>query len=226
MASRTDTNGKNKLHHFLDLNEYGLQDVTDEGAKAAAKREIKDYLANEILRQLDKGNSPVKGEGRFKILNQDYAKKEKGGVRTANLELEGDLKDNFKIENVAGSFLKIGHEGESEVPKADGHNQISGKAQNWARKSKHPKRRYIPDSDQKFIDPIQKEIRKIIDAYKTVENNTATVDDLDDLITFGTTTTATSSPEQNEAGNTFIETDNFFSDDVIDALLADAQRRR
>ena len=78
MASRTEVNPNNKLLHFLDLNEYGLSEITSTDNQTLAKREVADYLLNEVLRQLDKGTSPVKGEGRFRRLDTDYAKKRKG----------------------------------------------------------------------------------------------------------------------------------------------------
>lgn len=226
MASRTDINPSNKLLHFLDLNEYGLAEVPVEN-RAAVKREVADYLVNEVLRKLDAGTSPVKGEGRFRILDPKYAKKEKGGVRTANLELEGDLKDSLKAIPAEGSFIKYGHEG-SQVPKADGHNQLSSKAQTWAAKSGLSKRRYIPSDSQKFIPEITEEIEKIINEFKLVSGSSIFIDALENvnlINALDTQTKTTASPKQREAGD-FITTDNFFSDDIIDLLLEDAFSRR
>ena len=226
MASRTDTDGKNRLIHFLDLNEYGLDEVPD-SARISAKAEVANYLENEVLRKLDAGVSPVKGEGRFKRLEADYSRREKSGSRTANLENEGDLKDSYFTRVGTQSFLEIGHTG-NEVPKADGHNQISSKAQNWAKESKMPRRRYIPDTGQKYSDDITKEIKKIINQFKRVENDTANIDTLDDLDLFTIVGTETESTNiQSEAPtSSFITTNNLFNDDVIDLLLQDAQRRR
>lgn len=225
MASRTDINPSNKLLHFLDLNEYGLEQVPPEN-RPAAKREVADYLVNEVLRKLNAGTSPVKGEGRFRILDPKYAKKEKAGVRTANLQLEGDLLDSLKSAPANDSFIKFGHEG-GEVPKADGHNQLSGKAQSWASKSRHPKRRYIPDSGQKFTDDITEEIELIIKQFKVTTGNSIFIDALEDiaLINLSSKTKETASPTQREAGD-FVAIDNFFDDDVIGLLLEDALNRR
>jgi len=106
--------------------------------------------------------------------------------------------------------------------------KISNKAQDWAKESKHPKRRYIPDTGQKYSDDITKEIRKIINQFKRVENNTANVDTLDDLdlFTLGSGRVDSTNVETEAPTSSFITTDNFFSDDVIDLLLSDAQRRR
>ena len=233
MASRTETDAAKKLLHFLDLNEYGLNQVVAE-ERGDAKREVADYLRNEVIRLVNNGVSPVKGEGRFRILDPKYAKNFKGGLRTANLELEGDLKESFKVEPSDGAFIKFGHEG-TQVPKADGHNQISSKAQTWANNMRDPKegtlafpkRRYIPDSNQKFIGAIEKEIRAIIKDFKSVSEGTATLDldDIDLLSTVGTTTSSTAAPSELPK-DSFVTIDNLFSDDVIDALLQDAIRRR
>ena len=226
MASRTEINPENKLLHFLDLNDYGLKDVPPENVPAV-KREVTDYLVNEVLRYLDRGESPVEGEGRFKHLNPKYAKKQKNGRTTSNLELEGDLKDSLKALPAEGAFIKFGHEGK-EVPKADGHNQLSGKAQTWALKSELPKRRYIPSSNQKFADPITNEIRQIVNEFKVAKGNSFLIDALENASVvqgLASQTTSSASPAQQQAGE-FVTIDNFFSDDVIDLLLQDALTRR
>lgn len=224
MPSSTITDSRTRLVHFLDLDEYGLREVPDSD-KGLAKREVANYLKNEVLRFLDRGTSPVQGEGRFRILNSKYAKSQKGGVRTSNLELEGDLKDSLIVEPGQGSFIKFGHEG-SQVEKADGHNQISSRAQRWALSFEggpFPKRRYIPDTNQKFTDSITSEVRKIISDFVPTESESFSADV---FITAGTRTDSTESPRQREEGTSFVEIDNLFSDDIIESLLAEALRRR
>lgn len=213
MASETIANGTTEIVHRLDLNEYGLEDVPV-SAKQAAKQEVADYLENQILRDVNNGVSPVQGEGRFKRLEAEYALREKGGNRLSNLEDEGDLLTDFDVALDDGSFLEVGHKG-SQTPKADGHNQLSGKAKAWARNNGFPRRRYIPDDNQKFVPKITGEIRSIIDEFKAPEPSVQQVD-----ITPTISSTITK-PEQ-----TTITTDNLFGDDVIDALLDDALSRR
>jgi len=218
MASRTEANGNTRLVHFLDLDEYGLEDIAED-QKGAAKREVADFLKNQVLREVSAGSSPVKGEGRFRILDPEYARREKGGRRISDLELEGDLKDSLVSTPSTGSFIKYGHEG-AQVPKSDGHNQISEKAKAWARKSKHPKRRYIPDDGQKFDDSILGGIRNILEGY--VVNTPArdsVVEDDDDFFS-GTTDIRPTSTARADS------TSDLFSDDVISDLLDDAFRRR
>jgi len=223
MASNTVTS-ETKLMHYLDLEEYGYDEVPDE-RKQDAKEEVADYLLNETLRFLSKGTSPVKGEGRFRILNQKYAKNEKGGVRTANLELEGDLKDSLISKPADGSFIKYGHKG-TQVPKADGHNQLSEKAQTWAVSSGHPKRRYIPNDGQTFVSEITNEIRAIINDFKPTLSSTSEEDvDITAFIDSNTNQDLNISETQENENNTFVGIDDLFGDDAIEALLLDAIRR-
>jgi len=214
MASVTKANGTTEIIHSLDLDEYGLKDVPSFD-KQNAKQEVASYLENQILRDVNNGVSPVKGEGRFARLETDYAKEEKGGNRLSNLENEGDLLNDFKVALGTTSFLSVGHRGR-EVPKSDGHNQLSGKAKSWAIDSGMPKRRYIPDSNQKFTNNIVNEIRDIIGDFKRfAREDTDTVD-----------AEPTVSSAVSDLNATSVTTDNAFSDDVIDALLRDAQSRR
>ena len=222
MPSRTEANGTNRLLHFLDLNDYGLDEVAPE-QHAQVKREVADFLKNQALREISAGQSPVKGEGRFRVLNQDYARREKGGRRTADLELEGDLKDSLISVPSTGSFIKFGHEG-SQVPKSDGHNQISTKAKAWARQSGHPKRRYIPDDGQKFDRSIERGIEEIIDEFIFIAP--AEVDefnDFDDDEFFGGATISSTTETPDEIG---VGTSSLFSDDVIEELLNESFARR
>lgn len=228
MPSSTITDGNTRLVHFLDLNEYGLEDVPAD-KRGDVKAEVADYLKNEVLRFLARGTSPVKGEGRFRILKPNYARKFKGGVRTANLELEGDLKDSIIAEPSDGAFIKFGHEG-AQVPKADGHNQISSKAQRWAVASRHPKRRYIPNSSQKFVDEITEEVINIVNEFKVIDTNDRSIyldnaSKLKGAKSLGTETILTNAPID-ELNVNFIGIDDLFGDQAIEVLLLDALNRR
>lgn len=219
MPSRTEANGETTLVHFLDLNDYGLEGVPIE-RRSAAKVEVANFLRNEVLRRLSEGTSPVGGEGRFPILDPDYATNEKGGVRTSNLELEGDLKDSLIVRPEAGSFIKYGHEG-SQVPKSDGHNQISLKAKTWARETGFKKRRYIPDNGQTFDRGITREITTILNSFRETINNPELSPD-EDLLE-GTSRISSISESEEGVG---VSTSSLFSDSIIDALLNDARNRR
>ena len=210
MTSETIANGTTEIIHKLDLNEYGLRDVP-EADKQAAKKEVADYLENQILREVNAGTSPVQGEGRFKRLESEYAVREKGGNRLSDLEKDGDLLNDFKVTPDEDSFLEVGHKGD-QTPKADGHNQLSGKAKAWAKQIGFPRRRYIPDDTQKFTPKITGEIEKIITEFKPAPGTREVTTEPTSVITTAEQTTVT--------------TEDLFSDDVIDSLLEDALRRR
>jgi len=137
------------------------------GDREQVKEEIGDFLINEVLRSVEKGFSPVQGEGRFKKLTKDYADKEKGGRRTSNLNLDGDLLEELKYK-LTSSGINFGYLDGKEREKADGHNQHSAKAIRWAQgmDDPFPKRRYVPKGGQKFTDKIEKGIKEIIKEFE------------------------------------------------------------
>ncbi len=110
------------------------------------------------MRFVARGNSPVEGEGKFRRLNKTYATDQKGGNRTPNLDLEGDMLDSLTHE-ITGDGIKVGIFRTSEVPKADGHNNFSGE-------SKLPTRRFIPDASQDFKSSIKTGITRIIQGFE------------------------------------------------------------
>jgi hypothetical protein len=127
--------------------------------KAKAKKEVGDLIVNEILRSVEGGNSPVSGYGKFKKLNKDYAKEEKGGNRTANLDLEGDMLNALVSKNKTGSEIEFGIFKAKEVGKADGHNNFSGD-------STLPVRRFVPDEDENLKRNIEKMIVETIAEFQ------------------------------------------------------------
>lgn len=190
----------------LDLTDInGKQNIKD------AKEEVGEYIVNEILRETAKGKSPVEGEPRFRDVQPDYAKEEKGGNKRANLRLEGDLMQALKFILEKGADISIGVKG-SQAPKADGHNQISEEAKAWAKKTDREKykRRFIPDEGQDFTDKIMKGVNSILDDYR---ESADTLDRPD----FETTA---ETPDKST-----VELSNFFSDDAIERLLLDALTR-
>lgn len=131
--------------------------------KQAIKTEVGEFVTDEILRSVSKGTSPVAGRGRFKILNNEYAKDEKGGNRSPNLELDGDMLDALTFKNTSSNSnsIKVGIFSGKQVPKADGHNDFSGD-------SKLPTRRFIPnDKDREIFDKrIEDGIDRIVEEHK------------------------------------------------------------
>lgn len=124
--------------------------------------EVGRYVATEIALIVGDGTSPVDGHGAFKRLTSDYADDEKGGDRTANLELEGDLMRalDWRVEM---DEVKIGFFDRAQAIKAYGHN-TGMKGHPWL-DGVAPVRRIIPDKDEKFNKEIMDGVSDIIDSY-------------------------------------------------------------
>ncbi len=136
--------------------ELDLSGIPDE-LKEDAKQAIGEYIKDQTIEFLADGRSPVARE-KFKELNEDYAKKFKGGDPTPNLYLDGDLQGSLDFE-ITEDGLIWGVMDENQRPKADGHNNFSGD-------SKLPKRRFIPGDGQKFNSEIESGIKNILNDFK------------------------------------------------------------
>jgi hypothetical protein len=133
--------------------------------KEKVKRDIGEFIVNEMLLKLSDGKSPVAGE-KFNKLSDKYASEEKGGDTTPNLELEGDMLDALGFKSTKGSDeLVIGILDEKQWGKADGHNKF-GKTNN----KQIPKRRFIPLKSGKFEKSIMNGVKQIISANKKTKS--------------------------------------------------------
>ena len=201
---------------ILDLSKVSEED------KATVKDKVADLLYNEVLRHVSTGNSPVQGEQAFKQLNKKYAKREKQGRRTANLQLEGDLlRDDFATKVLdEGDVIRIGHFKEStaktEGEKADGHNQHSAKAQAWALSKPFPKRRYIPNEAQTFKGDIMDKVQNLVDKYSRSDLDLA-ADAVNAVLRDGGKTTTVKETTQ----TTEIGLSDYLSDDYLAQLIGD-----
>ncbi|MGB0452596.1 MAG: hypothetical protein ACPGJV_02695 [Bacteriovoracaceae bacterium] len=177
----------------------------------AVVKSVGEYIVKETTKYVRRGFSPVKGHGNFPILNKDYAEDEKGGDRTPNLSLEGDMLHEYNFNNV-GKYLRIGYFHGPESNQADGHNQLTKKAKSWARKSGMPLRRWIPDENEEYTDEIMKGVNRLLDKHRedahlkieTGEVEQRIIRDVDDR-------------RKNES----VSIDDLFSDDNIAALIFD-----
>lgn len=126
-----------------------------EAAKTQIKRDVGDYLIEQITKSAGRARSPVAGESWQATLSPEYAKKKKaeGLPAKANMEESGDLLDSLTFEETE-SGIELGWFG-AEAGKADGHNNLSGD-------SSLPQRRTLPDVGQTFVGDIQDEIEKIV----------------------------------------------------------------
>ena len=147
-----------------DSKTASLIDLGDElnGLTKAQKKEvltdIGELLVGQILEACADSKSPVTGRA-FHKLSKEYAKKKQAevGSKDPNLDLNGEMLDalDFKI---VGDKIDLGVFG-SDAPKADGHNNFSGK-------SKLPERRFLPGEGQGFTSDIDELISDTIKAYR------------------------------------------------------------
>ena len=159
--------------------------------KSKVKKEIGDYIIEEILLSVSKEKSPIKNGSYKKGLSTEYRKIK--GSNKANLELEGDLLDSLVSKNKKGDEIEIGIFNKEQTGKADGHNQMHKEHPTL------PKRQFIPNEKQSFKKNIMNGVQKIIEQYKenrqpvqtestieqsaTVEQSTGAFDfTLDDLL--------------------------------------------
>lgn len=141
------------FYEFDPFEEAGIKPPKD---AESAKEEIGDFVKEQVLQHIASGSSPVAGGDWKRSLSKSY-KKEKAkysSVSYANLELKGDMLDALDVVDKRGNKLSLEITGSTEVAKADGHNNFSGK-------SSLPKRQFIPESDETFKRAIIDGIKKI-----------------------------------------------------------------
>lgn len=206
--------------------ELDLTNIPEEDIKKAKKR-AGDFLVNSILREVGNGKSPVEGE-KFKKLQKKYAEKEHNGRRLPILEVEGDMLEALKHKgaNNKTAKLEVGIEG-SQAPKADGHNQLSDEAIQWALSTDRVqyRRRFIPDTDQKFKANIRRGVDEILDSFRVSPVREETTEDEEASRTF-TISTVDEGSQVTTPERTRVTSSEFFSDDIIEELLNEAIRKR
>jgi phage gpG-like protein len=114
------------------------------------KEEVAEFIISSVLEYVNDGRSPVTGQ-QFKQLSKDYADEEKGGRRTPNLDLEGDMLNSLTWKNTENG-IKVGIFDESQTPKAYNHNVGDTL----------PKRQFIPNGRQRFVGIIEDGVNQII----------------------------------------------------------------
>ena len=119
------------------------------------KKEICDFVRDEVLSFVGSGKSPVKGGAWKRTLSPEYKKQKakKSSALFANMELTGDMLDSLECVAV-GENLELRIKGK-QADKADGHNNHTGR-------SRLPRREFIPKENQTFKEQILQGIREII----------------------------------------------------------------
>ncbi len=117
--------------------------------------EVGELLVEQTLHNLADSKSPVSGAAYKKTLSKDYGKKKEAetGSKAANLDLTGDMINSIDFE-IDGDTLLLGVFGD-DAPKADGHNNLSGK-------SDLPERRFLPKKGESYKREISSLIEEVI----------------------------------------------------------------
>lgn len=119
------------------------------------KREIGEYIVEQILLDVAKKRSPVYGDAFQPLTSVPYKekKRDEGLSAVADLQLSGDMLDSLDYR-ITDEGIEVGVYG-SAAPRADGHNNLSGASQ-------IPTRRFIPDVGESFRTGIMREIERIV----------------------------------------------------------------
>lgn len=143
---------QSQTYSDIELDLEGLP----KSAAAKVKRDVGEFLVEQISTTLAKASSPIEGES-WPKLSKTYKKMKvaQGGVGEANMELTGALLDSLTFEPSAEG-VRVGFF-DSQAWKADGHLKFSGKNNNT------PQRRFLPGKGQNFKDEIQAEVTRIVE---------------------------------------------------------------
>lgn len=126
---------------------------------AEVYRETADLILEKTEQSLDAGESPVDGVT-FKILKKKYADRQKGGDRTPNLLLTGDMWDAMRVRREGDKLVHTVLA--SQQPKADNHNKFSAAS----KKTPLPPRPFIPRKGETYRQEILDAIGEIIDSKR------------------------------------------------------------
>lgn len=115
-------------------------------------------MITQIIESCADQKSPIDGS-QFQKLSKEYAalKKAETGSSKVNLDLTGDMLGSLDFV-ASGNTLEIGVYG-SEAPKADGHNNFSGKSQ-------LPQRKFLPEKGESFDSSITEMVNNIVQEYR------------------------------------------------------------
>jgi hypothetical protein len=167
---KTEATG-NKTASIIDLS-----DELD-GLTKAQKRELVDQigelLVEQVLSYVADVSTPISGAGFKRTLSPEYKKRklDEVGSGEPNLDLTGEMLNSLTYK-VQGEKIELGVFGE-DAPKADGHNNFSGK-------SSLPQRRFLPGEGQEFKSDIKRLVKETVESYKA-DNVRVTKEDLKEI---------------------------------------------
>ena len=176
MAAKRLVKTNSKVMSFIDLNDYGLNEVPAD-QRQSVKEQVGEFVVSKILRSLRNTRSPVAGEPYKSTLSDAYKKlkSSQGGGTKANLRHFGDLLNSLTYEPGPGGEVGIGHlagrgiDGRPNPRKCVGHCHFE--------RSKLPRRRYLPAKGQSFKKEIEGGIANIVEENKVLDLSEVSLDD-------------------------------------------------
>ena len=145
------TSPNSPVTKVLNLNDFGLENVPRE-RRSAVKSEVGEFVVEQILQFTGSAKTSVKRGSYKATLDGEYAAREKGGNRRANLELEGDMLSSLDFTSGSGDQIEVGIFDRSQTPKA--FNHTTGDTL--------PQRQFITSESEDFRREIESGIRAII----------------------------------------------------------------
>ncbi len=147
----------------FNLDPFDLAGISKSDVSRSARKDILDevaaYLTDAIKSDVKKSMSPVTGKPFKELQDERYiAKKKAAGKGTAaNLIFSGKMIDAIRVKPTKGELNVTVLD--RQQPKADGHNNFSGK-------SNLPERKFIPneENEETFRKGILDEIVKIVES--------------------------------------------------------------
>ena len=153
----------NKQLKDVNLKDLGLNKIPVD-QRRGTKKDIAEFLINEIARFTADTKSPVQGESWKSTLDSStpggkrYIKEK--GTNKANMRLDGDLMESLGWRSTADG-VAVGIMDPALRPHADGHNHHTAASV----RATPPRRRFIPGNDQQFRSTIISQVRDIIDLH-------------------------------------------------------------
>lgn len=150
---------KKVAFEFDPFRELGITPPKSERKKRAALKEAAEIVKTRVLEYVADQSSPVSGGKWKRTLSPEYKerKQAEGGSSVADMELSGNMLDALQVVITSRGKLSLQIEG-SQAPKADGHNNHSGK-------SELPPREFIPKKGATFKRDIWRDVREALEEY-------------------------------------------------------------
>ena len=117
-------------------------------------------VVDSIKSDLNRTQSSLKGRQKFTGLSPKYKnfKRDQGKAGIPNMKLTEKMVGKLIHQNRVGNKIEVGIFSGKDALKADNHNKFSGQS----KRTKVPKRQFIPKTNQTFRAGIERKVNKMI----------------------------------------------------------------